>query len=113
MISKEQFPFYVLNIQIDPSQIDINIHPTKTEVKFEDEKNVYAAVFAGHNVASLLASRRTVDLALRFVRVERDAVFHVVCSSGSSTGGRQSMSCLMQLSISAGEYKVFRSASLR
>jgi DNA mismatch repair protein MutL len=40
-ISKEQFPLYVIQIDIDPSQIDINIHPTKTEVKFEDERNVY------------------------------------------------------------------------
>ena len=40
-ISKEQFPFYVIQIEIDPAQIDINVHPTKTEVKFEDERNVY------------------------------------------------------------------------
>ncbi|MDP1726494.1 MAG: DNA mismatch repair endonuclease MutL [Bacteroidota bacterium] len=46
MLSKEQFPFYVLNIEINPSQIDINIHPTKTEVKFEDEKNVYQIIRA-------------------------------------------------------------------
>lgn len=40
-ISKEQFPLYVIQIDIDPAQIDINIHPTKTEVKFEDDRNVY------------------------------------------------------------------------
>ncbi|MCK6609697.1 MAG: DNA mismatch repair endonuclease MutL [Bacteroidia bacterium] len=41
LISKEQFPFYVLHIQIDPALIDVNIHPSKTEIKFEDERNVY------------------------------------------------------------------------
>jgi DNA mismatch repair protein MutL len=41
LISKEQFPLYVLHITIDPSQIDVNIHPTKTEIKFVDEKNIY------------------------------------------------------------------------
>jgi DNA mismatch repair protein MutL len=41
LISKEQFPFYVIKIQIDPAQIDVNIHPTKTEIKFEDDKHVY------------------------------------------------------------------------
>lgn len=41
-IEKGAYPFYVLNIHIDPSLIDINIHPTKTEIKFEDEKAVYA-----------------------------------------------------------------------
>lgn len=40
-IGKEQFPGYVIFIEIDPSAIDINIHPTKAEVKFEDERNVY------------------------------------------------------------------------
>ncbi len=41
-IPQGSFPFYVLFIEIDPSHIDINIHPTKTEIKFDDEKAVYA-----------------------------------------------------------------------
>ncbi|MCC7534125.1 MAG: DNA mismatch repair endonuclease MutL [Bacteroidia bacterium] len=41
LISKEQFPFYVIFISIDPAQIDVNIHPTKTEIKFEDERSLY------------------------------------------------------------------------
>lgn len=41
IISKEQFPFYVVNIEIDPAHIDINVHPTKTEIKFEDERSLY------------------------------------------------------------------------
>ncbi len=45
-ISKEQFPLYVIQIDIDPAQIDINIHPTKTEVKFEDDRNVYQIIRA-------------------------------------------------------------------
>ncbi|MFM7079653.1 MAG: DNA mismatch repair endonuclease MutL [Bacteroidota bacterium] len=40
------FPSYFLFIEIDPSKIDINIHPTKTEIKFEDEKSVYAIIRA-------------------------------------------------------------------
>ena len=45
MIGK--FPMAVLNIGIDPSQIDINVHPTKLEVKFSNEKAVYDAVYYG------------------------------------------------------------------
>ena len=45
MIGK--FPMAVLNIEIDPSQIDINVHPTKLEVKFSNEKAVYDAVYYG------------------------------------------------------------------
>jgi len=41
LISKEQFPFYVICIDIDPKQIDVNVHPTKTEIKFEDERSLY------------------------------------------------------------------------
>ncbi|HYH56166.1 MAG TPA: DNA mismatch repair endonuclease MutL, partial [Anseongella sp.] len=38
------YPFYVLFIDIDPAAIDVNVHPTKTEIKFEDEKPVYAII---------------------------------------------------------------------
>ncbi len=38
------FPFYVLFLSIDPSHIDINVHPTKTEIKFDDERSIYAIV---------------------------------------------------------------------
>ncbi len=40
------YPSYFLFIEIDPAKIDINIHPTKTEIKFEDERSVYAIVKA-------------------------------------------------------------------
>ena len=40
------FPFYVLFLSIDPSHIDINVHPTKTEIKFDDERSIYAIVQA-------------------------------------------------------------------
>ncbi|WP_142783737.1 DNA mismatch repair endonuclease MutL [Changchengzhania lutea] len=35
-------PSYFLNLTVDPQSIDINIHPTKTEVKFDDEHTLYA-----------------------------------------------------------------------
>ena len=44
MIPKDSFPMYCLFIDLDPSQLDINVHPTKQEIKFEDEKIVYAFV---------------------------------------------------------------------
>ncbi len=54
----DSFPFYVLFIEIDPKNIDINVHPTKTEIKFDDEKTVYGMVratvkkaLATHNIA--------------------------------------------------------------
>ena len=35
-------PGYFLYLNVDPKTIDINIHPTKTEIKFEEEQNIYA-----------------------------------------------------------------------
>ncbi|MDE3234419.1 MAG: DNA mismatch repair endonuclease MutL [Bacteroidota bacterium] len=46
LIAKDSFPSYVLFIDVDPSQVDINVHPTKQEIKFEDEKIMYAFVQA-------------------------------------------------------------------
>ena len=46
MIPGDSFPLYVLFIDLDPSELDINVHPTKQEIKFEDEKIVYAFVQA-------------------------------------------------------------------
>lgn len=45
MIGK--FPMAVLNIEINPALIDINVHPTKLEVKFSNEKTIYDAVYYG------------------------------------------------------------------
>jgi DNA mismatch repair protein MutL len=46
LIPADAYPLYVLFIDLDPAQLDINVHPTKQEIKFEDEKIVYAFVQA-------------------------------------------------------------------
>ena len=46
MISKDSFPMYALFIDLDPTLVDVNVHPTKQEIKFEDEKIIYAFVQA-------------------------------------------------------------------
>lgn len=46
MIPSDSFPVYVLFIDLDPKQVDVNVHPTKQEIKFEDERIVYAFVQA-------------------------------------------------------------------
>ncbi|MDB5152691.1 MAG: mismatch repair protein MutL, partial [Mucilaginibacter sp.] len=44
LLPDESYPLYVLFIGIDPSKIDINVHPTKTEIKYQDEKSIYAII---------------------------------------------------------------------
>ncbi len=46
LLPESTFPFYVLFIEIDPKHIDVNVHPTKTEIKFDDERAVYAVVLS-------------------------------------------------------------------
>jgi DNA mismatch repair protein MutL len=46
MIGADSYPMYVLFIDLDPTQVDVNVHPTKQEIKFEDEKIIYAFVQA-------------------------------------------------------------------
>lgn len=45
LIEKGEYPFYLLFITICPQQIDVNVHPSKLEIKFEDENLVYSIVY--------------------------------------------------------------------
>ena len=53
LIEKETFPFYVLFMEVDPSRVDVNVHPTKQEVKFEDDRMMYSYLNAAvkHSLA--------------------------------------------------------------
>ena len=70
LLARDTHPFYVLFLELDPKAIDINVHPTKTEIKFEDEKTVYAVVRAAvkqslglHNIAPSLDFEGDVNFA--------------------------------------------------
>ena len=40
-------PSYFLYLEVDPHTVDVNIHPTKTEIKFEDESVIFQIIYAG------------------------------------------------------------------
>jgi DNA mismatch repair protein MutL len=44
LLMQGKHPIVVINIEISPSQIDVNVHPAKTEIKFQDERSVFGAV---------------------------------------------------------------------
>ena len=46
LLQPGKHPSYFLNLEVDPKSIDINIHPTKTEIKFDDEQTIYAILRA-------------------------------------------------------------------
>ncbi len=61
------FPFFALFLHLDPRRVDVNVHPTKAEVKFDDQSGVYA--FVQRAVRHALGTR---DLAPRFVLEDED-----------------------------------------
>lgn len=46
MLSPDTYPNYFISLDIDPSNIDVNIHPTKTEIKFENEQAIWSIILA-------------------------------------------------------------------
>ncbi|WP_340066950.1 DNA mismatch repair endonuclease MutL [Ascidiimonas aurantiaca] len=46
LIKDQNYPPYYLYLEVDPKSVDINIHPTKTEIKFDDEHTIYAILKA-------------------------------------------------------------------
>ena len=46
LIESDAHPTYALYLRVHPGKVDVNVHPTKTEVKFEDEKHIYNLIKA-------------------------------------------------------------------
>ncbi len=46
LLEKGSFPFFVLFLSLDPRKVDVNVHPSKMEVKFEDEQSMYRFVIS-------------------------------------------------------------------
>jgi DNA mismatch repair protein MutL len=78
LIPSDTFPFYCLFIKIDPERVDVNVHPTKTEIKFDDERAVYAVIHAAvkhalglHNVASAIDFELDTNFATKLMEVDK------------------------------------------
>ena len=57
LIPSNRFPVFVLFVNIDPSDVDVNIHPTKQEIKFTNDSNIYQKLEA--------AIRNNIDVIMR------------------------------------------------
>ncbi|ROL62238.1 DNA mismatch repair endonuclease MutL [Bacteroidetes/Chlorobi group bacterium ChocPot_Mid] len=69
LLEKKSHPFYVLNIILDPKQVDVNVHPQKHEVKFEDEKYIYNALTKAVGQA-LQSSNLVPEIALNYQEIQ-------------------------------------------
>ncbi|WP_136467174.1 DNA mismatch repair endonuclease MutL [Flagellimonas onchidii] len=80
LIKQDVYPGYFLYLEVDPSSIDINIHPTKTEVKFDDENTLYAILrstikhsLGQFNVAPILDFEHDPNLDTPYAYKEKEA----------------------------------------
>ncbi len=90
LIPKDSFPMYALFIDLDPGHVDINVHPTKQEIKFEDEKIIYAFVqSAVKHALAQFSITPTLDFELDPGIVHLDAVSKPLTREAeAATGGK-------------------------
>lgn len=92
MIAKDSFPMYTLFIDLDPAQVDVNVHPTKQEIKFEDEKIVYAFVqSAVKHALAQFSITPTLDFELDASIQKLDAVTKPFTDDKKSTAASSSL----------------------
>lgn len=92
MIAKDSFPMYTLFIDLDPAQVDVNVHPTKQEIKFEDEKIVYAFVqSAVKHALAQFSITPTLDFELDASIQQLDAVTKPFTEDKKSTAASSSL----------------------
>ncbi len=63
LIDKNSHPFYVVNLTVDPQKVDVNVHPQKHEVKFDNERSIYNAI---HTAVSNALSQSNLIPELKF-----------------------------------------------
>ncbi|RIV45254.1 DNA mismatch repair endonuclease MutL [Flagellimonas pelagia] len=90
LIKSDMYPGYFLYLEVDPSSIDINIHPTKTEVKFDDENTLYAILrstvkhsLGQFNVAPVLDFDHDPNLDTPYAYKEKDVILPKVTVDAS------------------------------
>lgn len=105
LLKEGHFPSYFLYMQVDPKKIDVNVHPTKTEIKFEEEKFIYSILVSSirqalgkFNIAPTLDFDRETSFDLPLSMRDKDVIepeikvdvtynpFHTARSSSGGSG---------------------------
>lgn len=75
MIPIGKFGFVILNIEMEPSKVDVNVHPAKLEVRFEEENKVFKAIY--HAIQETLMKAELIASPEREVEDSKEAVEQV------------------------------------
>jgi DNA mismatch repair protein MutL len=105
ILAADHYPSYFIFFETDPSRIDVNIHPSKTEVKFEDDKSIWQILHAAvresigrHNLSPSLDFDRegiidipvlTRDTGIRVPSIDTDPAYDPFKGEGSYQRNRQ------------------------
>ena len=89
MIPIGKYGFVVLNIEIDPSKVDVNVHPAKLEVRFAEENKIFKAVY--HAIQETLLKAELIEAPEREVEDTKEDVEKAkkLNSFGNLFGGRK------------------------
>ena len=79
MIPIGKYGFVILNIEMDPTKVDVNVHPAKLEVRFQEENNVFKAVY--HAIQDTLLKAELISAPEKEVEDTKEAVEEVKKSS--------------------------------
>jgi DNA mismatch repair protein MutL len=78
LIAKNLHPSYFLYFEVNPASIDVNVHPTKTEIKFEEDRSIYAIIRSSvrralglHNIAPTLDFEQEVSFETTHLQTEK------------------------------------------
>jgi DNA mismatch repair protein MutL len=98
LMPRDGFPMYFIFIEIDPSRIDINVHPTKQEIKFDDERLVYNYLKVavrhalGQNAVTPMLDFETDPSMVNNYTVPKSVVNRIDYNFGKNTVSRESES---------------------
>lgn len=79
-----KFPFCVLNLSINPTHLDVNVHPAKLEVKFEDENAVFNIIY--HGVRQAIENKNREDSPFTNIKLLEEKSIERISEDLKNTG---------------------------